>query len=103
MKRQLQLLAIGVFVTLTGLHAQSSSLRADIPFDFAIGKSAMPAGEYTITCSGSMVAVRQVSGKHYAMVLGTPTLSVPASRHESPAKGLLLFKRYGGEDFLTRG
>jgi hypothetical protein len=39
--------ALGLFAVLAalGLHAQSTLLLANIPFDFQVGNSLMPAGE----------------------------------------------------------
>jgi hypothetical protein len=101
MKRQLFPIAMFAVLTCAGLEAQSSTLQANIPFDFSMGKTAMPAGEYTITCSNSVLTIREVGGKHVAMTLTNPTRTTPGSRHEQPEKASLLFNRYGDEYFLT--
>jgi|WetSurMetagenome_2_1015567.scaffolds.fasta_scaffold892185_1 hypothetical protein len=48
-KKSLVVLALTVLVALaaTSVHAQTFTVRANIPFDFYVGSSAMPAGEYT--------------------------------------------------------
>jgi hypothetical protein len=101
MKRTL--FAIGMLTALTcsGLHAQSSTMRVDVPFDFAMGKTVLPAGRYAITCANSLLTVREESGKHGAMTLTTPESIAPALRRQPPDKGFLLFQRYGDEYFLS--
>jgi len=101
MKRKLFPIAVLAILTSAGLQAQSSTLQANIPFDFSMGKSTMPAGEYTITCANSVLTIREVGGKHVAMTLTNPTRPTPGSRHEQADKASLLFNRYGDEYFLT--
>jgi hypothetical protein len=48
-KKSLVVLALTVLAALaaTSVYAQTFIVRANIPFDFYVGSSAMPAGEYT--------------------------------------------------------
>src|SRR5258705_11471085 len=94
-------LAVGLFaaVACSGLSAQTVNLQASIPFDFRMGETLMPAGEYQIHNSADgVLAVRQRDGAHAAAVL----LTLPASRRGAATKGALEFNRYGDAYFLSR-
>jgi hypothetical protein len=100
MKRQFFALAIFTVLTGSGVYAQTE-LQAAIPFDFAVGKSAMPAGDYRLTCSSNgVIAFREVAGKHSVMTLTKPTLSAAPGPARADA-GKLVFQRYGNEYFLS--
>ena len=51
MKRisELALLIISSLATCTGAIGQQSAIKANIPFDFTVGNTWMPAGEYIIS------------------------------------------------------
>jgi hypothetical protein len=80
----------------SGLEAQTTIMKADIPFDFKLGKSTMPAGEYRINYSGSILSLRSEGGHHNAMVLTTPM-----ERAEVPKTGVLEFNRYDDTYFFV--
>ena len=91
------LFATGLFVTFTGaiLTAQSTRVTADIPFDFQMGKTWMPAGEYSFQRQSGMLTIRAADGKHTAM-----TLTSPASRDLSDSP-VVKFQHYGDTYFLS--
>jgi hypothetical protein len=98
MKRQLFVLAMLSGSAASGLLAQTV-LQTGIPFDFAVGPSAMPAGEYRITCENNgLITLRELGGKHSAMVLTRPAST--AAPGDRDGAGKLLFQRYGNEYFL---
>ena len=101
MKRQLCLSVLTAALACGALYAGSSALQADVPFRFAIGDTAMPAGEYRITWQNGVVSVREAGGRHAAMTMAKPTLSEKSFAQRQPGKGVLLFQRYGDEYFLT--
>jgi len=92
------LFATGLFVTFTGaiLTAQSTRVTADIPFDFQMGKTWMPAGEYSFQRQSGVLTIRAADGKHAAM-----TLTSPASRHDVSQTPVVQFNRYGDTYFLS--
>jgi hypothetical protein len=96
-----KLFRIGALTALTCSGLFAETLLANIPFDFVMGKTAMPAGAYTVTCSNRLLTVRDDRGKHAAMILTLPAGFAPNSR-EWPSTGLLLFQRYGDEYFLSK-
>lgn len=100
MKRQL--LAAGMFAALSyaSLLAGDATLWADIPFDFVISQTALPAGQYTIAISNGMLVMSTVDGKHTAVTLTSPIATSGFGREEKH-KGHLRFRQYGNESFLS--
>jgi hypothetical protein len=81
-----------------GLRAQSGDLRANIPFDFRIGDSPMPAGEYDLHYERGLLVVSQHSGGNKS-VATFPSHSIRMQPHK---KGELLFNRYGDSYFFQQ-
>jgi hypothetical protein len=80
-----------------GLNAQELGLRANIPFEFRVGETPLPAGEYTIHNSGAMMVVRDRNGRQAAIQFFT----IGAIRPQPPKTGELVFNRYGADYFLA--
>ena len=93
--------AAGLFAaTLTAsLHAQTMNMQATIPFDFQIGSTVLPSGEYSIRHSGGVLSVQQTSGAHKGGMFLTVGEDRPAG---AKAAGTLLFNRYGSTYFLSK-
>jgi hypothetical protein len=76
--------------------AQSFKAGANIPFNFKVGDSVMPAGKYNVSEKENLLTVSHV---------GTPAtvfrLTIPVSRSTAPPKSTLRFTRYGNEYYLT--
>ena len=87
------ILAIASVATCAGAMAQEPGLRANIPFDFTVGNTWMPAGEYTITSSTHGVLALK-SGSHFASVVSSQ------SYDESKSGSKLVFDKYGNQYFL---
>jgi hypothetical protein len=100
MKSLKQLAAIAIFGALTcaGLQAQTVDMRATIPFDFNIGQTSMPAGDYEIHGHGTMVLLRRVDAGKPANAFVATTGGESANRDGTPR---LTFHHYGGEYFLS--
>src|ERR1700682_5628489 len=92
-------LATGLFAAMAcaGLYAQTVDLRANVPFDFRMGKTLMPAGEYVIHHSAGVLSVRAQSGCTAAL-----HITLLESRHRASSKGSLVFNRYGDSYFLSK-
>ena len=95
------ILAVGFFAaTLTAsLHAQPMNLQANIPFDFRIGNSAFPSGEYSIRHSAGVLFVKQTGGAHKGGIFLTVGEDRPAG---ATAAGTLQFNRYGSTYYLSK-
>lgn len=95
------ILAMGLFAASvsTSLQAQTIDLRGNIPFDFRIGSTVLPSGEYVIHHSGDMLIVRQVAGANKGGFFLTIAEDHPASATD---KGTLQFSRYGDAYYLSK-
>jgi hypothetical protein len=80
-------------VAATSAKAQEPDLKANIPFDFMVGNTLMPAGEYTITSPFQEVLELRTAG-HIATVVSSE------SNVESKLGSELVFARYGDQYFL---
>ena len=73
-------------------------VRAQIPFDFHVGDSLLPAGEYTINAlTDDDVALRIGDGKRGTIAL-TDSKQAKAG---SEARSRLIFHKYGDQYFLA--
>ena len=84
--------------TLTLTRAQSLDLRATIPFDFQVGKTEMPAGEYRIYRPAPGTIVLRATNGHSAVMTAN---TVSEQRGRALTNGELSFNRYGGTYFLA--
>jgi len=85
--------------TSTLVEGQSIKLKATIPFEFRVGPTAMPAGNYVIQCAASgPVIVKEQSGSHAAMA----ALTEGEIRFTPLQTGELEFNRYGETYFLAK-
>jgi hypothetical protein len=87
------LLTIASLATCTGAIAQQ--LKANIPFDFTVGNTWMPAGEYTISSPlHQVVQVRSVDLSKIATIVGSQ------GYNESSSGNKLVFDKCGDQYFL---
>ena len=91
--------ALGLFaaVACSGLQAQNTTVRASIPFDFQIGKSRMPAGDYQFRFENSWLAVQNQSSSHWAAAMTNAVYRPATPTNEA----VLQFNRYGQVYFLA--
>ena len=81
-----------------GLQAQVLDARADVPFDFWLGHTLMPAGQYSIYHSfAGTLAIKGEDGARATAVI----LANRSSRVTSQPEGKLQFMRYGDIYFLS--
>ncbi len=82
------------------LAAQTSPLRANIPFEFSVGGKTLPAGEYSIqsrNTDGSILAISNPDSTTAAMVLASRGSDWGKERGQAK----LIFHRYGSSYFLS--
>ena len=92
------LLAIANLAMAGTSFAQSSGVRATVPFDFTVGTKLLPAGTYTIaplSGSATVIVIRSHDKPIAALSL------VHQDGNKSPNGGKLLFHKYGGQYFLS--
>jgi hypothetical protein len=95
------ILAAGLFVATvsTSLYAQTMDMQANIPFEFRIGNTVLPSGEYSIHHANGMLFVSQTGGARKGTVVFTVGTDHPTAATE---KGTLQFNRYGGSYYLSK-
>src|SRR6266481_3377345 len=95
------ILATGLFAAIacSGLQAQTMDMRASIPFDFRVGTTVLPSGEYMIHHrAGGVLSIADMQGKH-----STNVLTVGGDHADRPgAQGILQFTRYGEDYYLAK-
>jgi hypothetical protein len=95
------ILAAGLFVATvsTSLYAQTMDIRANIPFDFRIGSTVLPSGEYSIHHTNGMLFVSQTGGARKSSVVFTVGVDHPNAATE---KAALQFNQYGDSYYLSK-
>jgi len=85
-------LAVAVGFGAINVSAQGQVLRAEIPFEFMVGKKTLPAGEYRITLpatgDASKVIFKSVDGDSFSMAM---TQGVSSAKAEV-SNGLVFLK-----------
>jgi hypothetical protein len=91
------LFTIATLAVATGLVAQEPAVKANIPFNFTVGDTSMPAGEYIISRPAShIVKIQSADRQHVALVVSS------RSYHEAGTTGKVIFDKYGEYYFLRR-
>jgi hypothetical protein len=85
------------FVTAGTAVAQTDSVRASVPFAFAVGRTWLPAGDYIITETSQ----RQISIEDAATRRMVALSLIQPENLAATGPGNLLFHEYGERYFLT--
>ncbi len=98
MKSLKQMIVVAFFAVLagSGLHAQTVSIRAAIPFNFHVGDKLMPSGEYVIHGEGPVLWLLGADSGEPALAL----LTIGAQSLDNSRRARLSFNRYGNEYIL---
>jgi hypothetical protein len=103
MKKQVLALVgvLSLFLAAGSAFAQTDhDVRASVPFNFVVGKTTMPSGNYQIVrigMSSENIAVRALGTKSATIVLtGREQVNHPSDRTK------LVFHRYGDRYFLSQ-
>lgn len=98
MKRALCLFSILFALAVLPALAQDHLLNATIPFEFTVNGKVLPAGDYMVgraTPSGAWMLKSEAGAGGVVFVV----INEAYSQREQPK---LLFRRYGGENFLSQ-
>jgi hypothetical protein len=80
-----------------GAAAQQPGMKANIPFNFTVGDTNLPAGEYTISSPiDQVIRLRSSDNATGATVVSLHCSEAPGSN------STLVFRRYGDRYFLHR-
>jgi hypothetical protein len=91
--------ALGLLLVVSAAKAQSTNVRANIPFDFVVGDQTMSAGNYLVSSivEGRGITVRNTENRESKVIL------TQASEKLNPSdKTVLIFHRMGDEYFLSQ-
>jgi hypothetical protein len=93
-------LSLALTLTLSG-HANSSRIQVDIPFDFIVGQTTLPAGEYTVERINAIQSALQIRNTENNASAVMVTYYGESSK-TSQARSKLVFNRYGNTYFLSQ-
>lgn len=85
------------FVLLASAFSQTGAIRVTVPFDFTVGKQTLPAGDYRVAISGSLLQVARIDGPGVSTV-STSYTGGGANQDLTPR---LAFHCYGNRHFLS--
>jgi hypothetical protein len=94
MKRTIALFVASLFIT-AGVWAQS--VKANIPFDFTVNNTTVPAGTYIISSASTAHDVLRISDQKDVHLL-TTALPNPANAGKT---NVMVFHKYGNQYFLS--
>ena len=101
MKNQLfALIGLGLLLATASAYAQTGVVKANVPFNFIVNKTDLPAGEYMIQpvgLSGSAMAIQSQDRQVANLVLPHACQST-----EAQTTSKLVFHRYGSQYFLAQ-
>jgi hypothetical protein len=92
-------LGLALLATASLLAEMQPRMTADIPFEFHVGNSMLPAGAYTVYAEpgSGLVSLRSADSKS-----SVTTLANAVQTLSTPRESKLIFNRYGNDYFLSR-
>ena len=101
MKKQLfAVVGLGLLLATVSAYAQTRMVTANIPFNFAVGRTSLPAGAYTIRSLG--LSSRVIAIQNPDRNLTNVVLPLPCISTEAQERTKLVFHRYGDQYFLAQ-
>jgi hypothetical protein len=99
MKRNLVITAALALLATTAASAQTVNVKATVPFSFIVGRSTLPAGEYSLQTmnNGQVLAMSNRDAKITNLALSNACESLRAASQTK-----LVFHRYGDRYFLSQ-
>ena len=92
------LVAVSLAAAVVSANAQSTAIKANIPFEFVVGDKTLPAGTYratTLSTARDALRIQSADGKDSALRLSGPT------EQKSKGQARMVFHRYGHNYFLA--
>ena len=100
MKRQTLLFGMGLLLMSALAYAETVTMKANIPFSFVVGKTTLPAGEYSVQglgVSGNAISIRKLDNTANSL-----TISIHCESLKTQQQSKLVFHRYGDRYFLVQ-
>ena len=99
MKNQLfALIGLGLLLATASAYAQTGVVKANVPFNFIVDKTQIPAGEYVIQNLGTAGLAMSIQSSDRKMVKVVLPNACESSQAQPKTK--LVFHRYGDQYFL---
>ncbi len=100
MKRiSMMLIAVAALLVSTVAFAQSGTYSASIPFQFRVGQTVMPAGDYQLSVVAPKVLALRGDAGNANVMAQTAEIDEVRSNDRNPR---LIFHRYGERYFLSQ-
>lgn len=104
--RSITMLSLLLVLAVVSVNAQGrseSSIAGNIPFDFAVGDTKLPAGNYTLqrialTSSFDRIVIKSADGRGDSHTV----MTMPNRTTEVQKESKLVFNRYGDQYFLSQ-
>jgi len=92
------LFVLAVLLLAATTRAQQNGVKADVPFDFAVGDRAYPAGEYILKSTSDNAAIIRLDNTQEPIAAYIPSNSCNKGTPSKETK--LVFHQIGGRYFL---
>lgn len=92
------LVSVTLAAAVVSANAQSTAIKANIPFEFVVGDKTLPAGDYSVTTANTAhdaLRIQSADGKNSALRLSGPT------EQKNKGRSRMVFHRYGQNYFLA--
>ncbi len=100
MKNQLfALIGLGLLLATASAYAQTGVVKANVPFNFIVNKTELPAGQYSIRPLGMTGVAMSINSSDQHVVKAILPLSCESAEVQKNSK--LVFHRYGSQYFLA--
>lgn len=101
MKNQLfALIGLGLLLATASAYAQTGMVKANVPFNFIVNNTDLPAGTYTLQDLGTVGTAMMIRSSDSKVVKGFLPNACDSSKVPDVSK--LVFHRYGSQYFLTQ-
>jgi hypothetical protein len=101
MKNQLfALIGLGLLLATASAYAQTGVMKANVPFNFIVDKTDVPAGQYVIQSVGTTGTAVAIESSDRSLVKLVLPNSCESSQTQEKSK--LVFHRYGDQYFLAQ-
>ncbi len=94
------LIGLGLLLATASAYAQTGVVKANVPFNFIVNKTELPAGEYMVQnlgLAGSAITIQSTDRKVVTVIVPNACESLTV-----PMGSKLVFHRYGAQYFLSQ-
>jgi hypothetical protein len=101
MKNQLfALIGLGLLLVTASAYAQTGVVKANVPFNFIVDKTQIPAGEYLIQKLGISTGAIVIENQDRSVIKMVQPNACESPENQTMTK--LVFHRYGDQYFLSQ-